>query len=692
MQERDAQAIGVEILERAAVEGARLRALLWRLDDESATKAELEARLACVQDSLVAQAVAILGVLLAFPGGAAGRADEGEAAPFGGIEREVEGCLRTLMVVERVDAGRELLRQACMRPLGAAAVTVEALEGGAPGTCQGLPAVLARVLRFADAFCLPLVAIAQAAFLPPASDAPLAAPSPLTQRSTILGSCLVAELSTVLLSAGGRRVTHYLDKALASKYRATMHFIEALEGRCGSRADAAAFRASVAVEDLLRKWDLPLRAHLQLRQQEATKALGPLLVGPVALAAEMRARAAQRTAAQAPAHGTAGVTGGEDDGATFIQKRSGASELSAVERPPLPETVAEAGGQLVVVGTVAVWRSMEELLSGDEVLVCQAHRLAQMVALLLARYHEWGSEWCEHLAARLAETEPAPGTQPGAAGVVAPAHCKGEEEMAALAALSRDAAVLAALATEKLPGLLQVAAGAWAAHAEPLIETLLAPPRTSLGTLARTLRETLASALQARCVEPLAAVRAVTSQYRMTNRPPPSKPSLYVRSALQPVRRATGVGGLLAALDAGGRRAVVCEVCDQVAGRYHELVSELLGSVRKLGQTLRKLAKGPAGGGDGISDDKKIYLQLLLDVEALVADVREAMSSVGGPGDGSGGGGTGTSAATAAEERLAELAATLRTAADGAGGGGVARSEPQPELAAGVAAQPPQAE
>ena len=139
-------------------------------------------------------------------------------------------------------------------------------------------------------------------------------------------------------------------------------------------------------------------------------------------------------------------------------------------------------------------------------------------------------------------------------------------------------------------------------------------------------------------------------------------------------------------------RAVVCEVCDQVAGRYHELVSELLGSVRKLGQTLRKLAKGPAGGGEGISDDKKIYLQLLLDVEALVADVREAMSSVGGPGDGSGGGGTGTSAATTAEERLAELAATLRTAADGAGGGGVARSEPQPELAAGVAAQPPQAE
>ena len=41
-------------------------------------------------------------------------------------------------------------------------------------------------------------------------------------------------------------------------------------------------------------------------------------------------------------------------------------------------------------------------------------------------------------------------------------------------------------------------------------------------------------------------------------------------------------------------------------------MQELLVSVRKLGQTLRKLAKAPTGTGEaaGMSDDTKIYLQV----------------------------------------------------------------------------------
>ncbi|KAJ1468131.1 oligomeric golgi complex component, COG2-domain-containing protein [Baffinella frigidus] len=306
----------VEVLERVANEGARLKALVRRLNDESSSSAknDLAQRLQRLEDGLVAQTCGTLGLLLAYPGGAAGRADQGarircgtlglllaypggaaaradqgDGAPLAGIERVVEACLRTLVVAERSDACQTVLRQECMRPFVAAAVSVEALEAGVTGSCQGLAAVYARILTFVDRFCLPLAALAASAFPPPSSGVSQgSAPSPLARRSFVLGACLLAELSPVLLSVGGRRVTHYLDKALAGKYKATMALLAALEERCGCRTEAQAFRAHVAVEDLLQKWELPLRAHLQLRQQEATKALQPLLVGPAALSAEMQ--------------------------------------------------------------------------------------------------------------------------------------------------------------------------------------------------------------------------------------------------------------------------------------------------------------------------------------------------------------------------------------------------------------------
>lgn len=667
----------VEVLERVANEGARLKALVRRLNDESSSSAknDLAQRLQRLEDGLVAQTCGTLGLLLAYPGGAAGRADQGDGAPLAGIERVVEACLRTLVVAERSDACQTVLRQECMRPFVAAAVSVEALEAGVTGSCQGLAAVYARILTFVDRFCLPLAALAASAFPPPSSGVSQgSAPSPLARRSFVLGACLLAELSPVLLSVGGRRVTHYLDKALAGKYKATMALLAALEERCGCRTEAQAFRAHVAVEDLLQKWELPLRAHLQLRQQEATKALQPLLVGPAALSAEMQIRAAARLEAeQAAEKETEGDAGGE----RHAKPAKAAAEGGGGERPPLP---ARGGGEMVLVATSAVWASVSDLVAGDEVLPCQAHRLAQLAALLLARFHAWGAEWGEHLTTRLSEADAPSGP------VAASAHRKGEEEMASLGALSHDLASLAELAEDPLPGMLASAAGPSSAQARPLVEQLVQAPRAQLLALSLSLRVSLASALFARCAEPLAAVRAVTSQYRMTNKPPPTKPSLYVKGALQPIKTSLTPGGALASLSPPSRRAVVREVVDRLAGRYHDLVQELLVSVRKLGQTLRKLAKAPAGTGEaaGMSDDKKIYLQVLLDVEALLAEVREvtrgtpsgsadtdaAVGEAGeaAPGEASPGAAAAGEGEGVAEGKLLELASTLRVAAGGGEG------------------------
>lgn len=137
----------------------------------------------------------------------------------------------------------------------------------------------------------------------------------------------------------------------------------------------------------------------------------------------------------------------------------------------------------------------------------------------------------------------------------------------------------------------------------------------------------LVKALVARAAEPLIAVRAVTSKYRMTNTPAPTAPSLYVRGVTQPLRRAisetwhqssaapaegrSGGRGCLTYLSEGMRAEVLSHVVTGVAAKYTELVVEVFANVKRLGQTLKKLQKGSASSVDGgMSDDEKIYLQV----------------------------------------------------------------------------------
>ena len=57
-------------------------------------------------------------------------------------------------------------------------------------------------------------------------------------------------------------------------------FLSDLEAKCGSKSAALALRKHISMVDFLQKWELPLRAHMQLKQQEVTNVLAPLLVTP----------------------------------------------------------------------------------------------------------------------------------------------------------------------------------------------------------------------------------------------------------------------------------------------------------------------------------------------------------------------------------------------------------------------------
>jgi hypothetical protein len=143
--------------------------------------------------------------------------------------------------------------------------------------------------------------------------------------------------------------------------------------------------------DLLHKWELPLRAYFQLRFQEVTDRLGPLLTTPEMLMDVLEAEAARNPAPPASAQP------GPPD-APLPPPPTPPAPL----RPPLPPSCADGVG-LALEASEAVWDSLSELWRG--VLPALVQRALQLTLLVCHRYRLWVSGWAGYLGGRLAAAE-----------------------------------------------------------------------------------------------------------------------------------------------------------------------------------------------------------------------------------------------------------------------------------------------
>ena len=141
----------------------------------------------------------------------------------------------------------------------------------------------------------------------------------------------------------------------------------------------------------------------------------------------------------------------------------------------------------------------------------------------------------------------------------------------------------------------------------------------------------LATTIASRCTDVLRQLRGITATYRMTNKPPPTRPSPYTASILRPMMEFTdGPGFALLSRIAGFGDTLKAAVVEKVSHRFFVMADELIETVRKTESSLKKLknrnAVGATSDSGSMSDTDKICRQLFLDVGEYARQAKEKLN------------------------------------------------------------------
>ncbi|XP_063239566.1 conserved oligomeric Golgi complex subunit 2 [Bacillus rossius redtenbacheri] len=272
------------------------------------------------------------------------------------------------------------------------------------------------------------------------------------------------------------------------------------------------------------------------------------------------------------------------------------------------------GSQFNLLSSTVAWESLERCWARGVFLPLLANRFWKLSLMIISRYCTWISEVLEQGQSAGSEADGGAAT----------------DRLQFLVHLHGDVLLFA----DKLPDF-----GALALRQLPAVsEGTLAKLRESLEDSGRQLAGRVPAVTQ--CIlgevsrDSLAQLRQVGDiprLFRRTNRDAPSRPCAYVAAVL----------AVPLAFHAAQRGAVPPDtlrewlrlVFSAVTGRYHSAVGDVLTSVQRTEESLRRLKKArdrssgaaPPGDARGPGDDDKIRLQLALDVTSYC----EGVESVG---------------------------------------------------------------
>ena len=566
-----------------------------------------------------------------------------------------------------------------------------------------VPAVLENLRSALEARAGPLlraVANAAASAASVSSSGAVAPASPfLPLRSlALLPRSVVATVARSILDAFPGALSPGKPEELVASYEAAEAFVSWVDESFAAGGTSTSTSSSIAAavpraagsaeaREFLESW--PLQAYFGLRLQEVGSLLEGALVaeeGEGEEGTEGEGRERRRTTATAAAAkkkgpfaaAAAAVPDADNDTSSFS---------SSVALPSAP---------LSLRASLGLARSLSRLASKGVFVRPLADRFCGLTLRLCERFRRWlqaeaaargrearasaASGRGGEEAAALSSSSPSSSSSSAAAAPSVEALCAAASDASAVAAWMRTG--------EFARALRESVGGRGAGGNDPAASA----PAASLAVAVAAAVEHAASKLDAAATSALSAagtalglsaapklqqqLRGVVTTYRMTPRPPPTRPSPYAAATLAEARGAVTELIRKGASSAGGggeeeegrRREhsslLAAAAVAAVAGAFADTAADVLDAVRRTESSLRRLKnKGGAGGAEGsasepasmMTDADKIAAQILLDVAAFGKAGKEL--------------GCGELGALAEFRRLWEVASAAAGAAEGMEGG-----------------------
>lgn len=362
--------------------------------------------------------------------------------------------------------------------------------------------------------------------------------------------------------------------AFHQKYTVSMDFVRRFERQCGSQASVKRLRAHPAYLSFSNKWNLPV--YFQIRFREVAGSL------------------------------EASLTDGLED--------------------------APAGSPYCLLASHRTWISLSKCWSDEMFLPLLAHRLWRLTLQILARFSVFVSE----LSVRPISNESAKETKKPLAGSKDPPDDHGSHPSEAGAVPISSTQLVYVVSDlgrlqEWLPDLLETVR----LKLEMVgfknfssISAALEDSQSALSAHVPALSSRIVQDLSESCFGYLKSALEVPRLYRRTNKEVPSTASSYVDSALKPLYQLQSGHG--DKVQPAVMQRWLQEALSDSTHKYFETVSDVLSSVRKMEESLKRLkqarrspATNPVSSSGGMSDDDKIRLQLALDVEHLGEQIRK---------------------------------------------------------------------
>ncbi|CAH1791000.1 unnamed protein product [Owenia fusiformis] len=343
------------------------------------------------------------------------------------------------------------------------------------------------------------------------------------------------------------------------KYTISMDFVDRFERQCGSQASVKRLRAHPSFSTFMTKWSLPV--YFQIRFQD--------IAGSFELALET------------------GLNNAAEDSKYHLH----ATDVLAT--------------------------CLRKCWQNDVFLIPLCHRFWKLTLQHLSRYATWIEEVKNDELNRKPVVPKA--KKPGVGEQVAEPEGPPPPPpitMGQIVCLVTDAELICNQISEMFDEIMSPKLALIGCHDNPLLTESLNESKVMILAPLPVFNEYIVDDITNQCSVHLKLVNDIPRLYRKTNRDIPSKASNYICNIYKPIK--IFVSEHQGALSKDKQIEIITCVLNNILKSYYGITSDLLTSVKKMEDSLKRLKKArktdKSAGTTGMSDDDKIRLQLSIDV------------------------------------------------------------------------------